>query len=160
MGAIGRNLILRNYPGICVNVLRIPGKKKKKRFSRNSMFRPRFEARISRIQDRNFTLNQTVRFSTRFLSLPLSLSLSVCLSVYLRDADEESRLRGYYGVSTFIMDGSVTPFRTKWRVAGVAHTSDVRVLIIFLLRLEEITSYDVGMFCSGIIEQIKLYECW
>lgn len=54
-------------------------------------------------------------------------------------------------MSTFIVDCSVTSFRTKLSVAGVAPTSDVRALTIFLLRLEEIASCDVGMVCSGII---------
>ena len=35
------------------------------------------------------------------------------ISLSLSDADDDSHLRGYYGISTFIVDCSVTSFRTK-----------------------------------------------
>jgi len=92
------------------------------------------------------------------LHLEPNCSVFYEISLPVSDAVDDSRLRRYYGISTFIVDCLVTSFRTKWSVVSVAPTSDVRALTIFLLRSEEITSYDVGTVFSEIILTYLLHE--
>ena len=82
MGAIGRNLILRNYPGICVNVLRITAKKKKKDSREIRCFGPDSKPASPEYKTETSPWTKLFGFLRDFSPSPsLSLCLSVCLYI-------------------------------------------------------------------------------